>query len=95
MSDDAALVADLCVRADDILEEFEKLSVGKSLIYYIGFLALDCAPFNLDGSMPPAVKRTITARRLALNLYKKGEAVLYQRKVGDCVYEYCLGKVAA
>ncbi len=60
---------------------------GKPLMYYVGDLAGDCAPFDRNRDTD-ACKRAIAMRRAAWNAYTNTRCHLVQKKIATRYYEY-------
>ena len=60
---------------------------GKPLLYYVGDLAGDCAPWDRDHT-PDKCKRAKAMRLAAWDAYAMQKCHLLQRRVVDNIFEY-------
>lgn len=63
--------------ADQFFMEFESARPGQAIVYHTGYLAQTRRSFE--------VNRSAT---YAMTLHKDGRAELFQRRLGNCQYQY-------
>ena len=69
------------MKTTELARAFKQAKVGDEIIYHRGYHTVD------------SLGRRTGAAREAWSLYRDGKAVLYQRRIGPDLLQYCLKKV--